>query len=353
MYQSISRLAARQDIRRTLAAWPIAALGLLALVGCGSADSVPVWEPDYPADLDHVRETVGSVFLPTYLPDGYRLQGASVNDSPILNRRPGRTFEASLGYANGFAGIGGDLDGFFFISQYPEGWDGDSHIPPFEELTIEGLTVRRVVDLHQDLPEFPAFWFQVEGRWLWISAQEGLEANVDRDELARIARSVEQFSGPVDWLTIAGVTERGHYEDPIVALESIVEKKGEVYVPTYLPGGLGLHSVWLSEQTGDVWLRFESSGDLEDRAQMSALLTTLRGRSSVLYDHQVEVDLGGSPGYVSWGAAGALSGTTSTEVRLEFEREGRWFALEVPGPDRAVLEEVIKIALSLSPYRQS
>ena len=355
MYQDRRCRTATADLGLILVALPIIALAvcIIALVSCGSADPVPVWEPDYPADLDHVRETVGSVFLPTYLPDGYRLQGASPNDNPILNRRPGQTFEASLGYANSFAGIGGELDGFFYISQYPEGWDGDSHIPPFEELTIEGLTVRRVVDLHQDLPEFPAFWFQVDGRWLWISVQEGLEADVDRDELARIARSVEQFSDPVDWLAITGVTERDHYENPIVALESIVERKGEVYVPTYLPSGLGLHSVWLSEQTGDVWLKFESSGDLEDRTQMSALLTTLNGRSSFLYDHQEEIDLGGSTGYVSWGAAGALSGVTSTEVRLEFEREGRWFALEVPGPARAVLDEVIRIALSLSPYQQS
>ena len=226
MYQRKRHRTATADLGLTLVALPIVALalGVMALVACGSADPVPVWEPDYPADLDHVRETVGSVFLPTYLPNGYRLEGASVNDNPIPDRRRGR--EASLGYANGFTGIGGELDGFFFIYQFPEGWDGDSHIPPFgdshippfKELTIEGLTVRRVVDLHQDLPEFPAFWFQVDGRWLWISVQGGFAANVDRDELARIAKSVEQFSDPVDWLTIAGVTERGYYENPIASL---------------------------------------------------------------------------------------------------------------------------------------
>ena len=64
-----------------------------------------------------------------------------------------------------------------------------------------------------------------------------MEADVDRDELARIARSVEQFSDPVDWLAITGVTERGHYENPIFALESIVRGRAEVYVPTYLPSG--------------------------------------------------------------------------------------------------------------------
>ena len=74
----------------------------------------------------------------------------------------------------------------------------------------------------------------------------------------------------------------------------------------------------------------------------------------MLKSHQEEVDVGESTGYVSWGAAGALSGMTSMEVRLEFEREGRWFALEVsPALDRAVLDEVIEIALSLSPYQQS
>ena len=67
---------------------------------------------------------------------------------------------------------------------------------------------------------------------------------------------------------------------------------------------------------------------------MSALLTTLNGRSSFLYDHQEEIDLGGSTGYVSWGAAGALSGVTSTEVRLESSARAdgsRWRSPDLTG----------------------
>ena len=74
---------------------------------------------------------------------------------------------------------------------------------------------------------------------------------------------------------------------------------------------------------------------------------TLSHRSSIPYDQRVEI--GGSTGYVSWGAAGAAAGMTSTEVRLEFERESRWYALEVdPALGRTALDEVIRIALSLS-----
>ena len=307
--------------------------------------------PDSPADLDHVRETVGSVFLPTYLPNGYRLEGASVNDNPIPDRRRGR--EASLGYANGFTGIGGELDGFFFIYQFPEGWDGDSHIPPFKELTIEGLPVRRVVDLHQDLPEFPAFWFQVDGRWLWISVQGGFAANVDRDELARIAKSVDQFSGsdPVDWLTVAGVTEYGFNDvNPIASLETIVEKKGTVYVPSYLPSELGLHSVWLFEYTEDIWLQFRSPDYLDDAHLDGAILMTL----SHPIQYADQVDVGDSTGYIRWGVSSSEEGISSSDVSLVFEHDGHWFALEVfPASDPAVLDELIKIALSLSQHPQS
>ena len=345
MYQRKRHRIAAADLGQTLVALRSVALAvcILALAACGSSDPVPAWEPDYPRDLDHVRETVGSVFLPTYLPDGYRLVGASVNDNPILTRHPGRTFEASLGYANGFRGIDGELGGYFFIYQFPEGWAGSStHIPDLQELTLEGLTVWRNIYIHQDIPEFPAFYLQVDGRWLWISVQGGLEASVDGAELARIAKSVKQFSEPVDWLTIDGVTERGHYENPIAALDNIVETKGSVYIPSYL-SGLGLHSVWLSEDAGSVWLKFKSMGSLEGPHLGSALLMTLSHPTR----HFDQVEVGDGVGYVFWG-------TSSSDVRLEFERDGHWFALEVsPAPDRAILDEVIKVALSLSPYTQS
>ncbi len=305
------------------------------------ADHVPVWQPDYPRDLDHIVETVGSVFLPTYLPDGYRLAGAAVNVNDLLPA--GHRWEASLVYRNGFRGIGGELVGEFFIYQYPEGRDGVAPID-FEELTIDGLTARRT-ESHKGLPEFPAFFFQVDGRWLWISVFGDSEANVDNGELSRIAKSVDEFSGsdPVDWLTVAGVTEHGFNISPLAALETVVEKKGTVYVPSYLPSELGLHSVWISEYTEDIGLQFRSPDYLDDAHLDGATLMT---RSHPI-QYADQVDVGDSTGYIHWGVS-------SSNVSLVFEHDGHWFALEVfPASDPAVLDELIKIALSLSQHPQS
>lgn len=313
------------------------------------ADHVPVWQPDYPRDLDHIRETVGSVFLPTYLPDDYRLAGAAVNANDLL-LPSGHRWEASLVYRNGFRGIGGELVGEFFIYQYPEGWDGVAHID-FEELTIGGLTVRRT-ESHKGLSEFPAFFFQVDGRWLWISVFGDSEANVDNGELPRIAKSVGQFNGsdPIDWLTVAGVTEHGFDISPLAALENIVEKNGVVYVPSYLPSELGLRSVWLSEYTGDIWLQFRSPDYLDDAHLDGATLMTL----SHPIQYADQVDVGDSTGYIRWGVSSSEEDISSSDVSLVFEHDGHWFALEVfPASDPAMLDELIKIALSLSQHPQS
>ena len=113
----------------------------------------PLYVPDYPRDLDHIRETLGSVFVPTYVPDGYQLSGASVNTDTLL------PFEASLVYRNGRRGAGGQALGEFFMYQFPENWDADTHETNFDEQTIDGLTVRRPWNVR----DRAAFYFQA--RW--------------------------------------------------------------------------------------------------------------------------------------------------------------------------------------------
>ena len=68
------------------------------------ANTPPLFEPDYPRDLDHIRETLGSVFVPTYVPDGYQLTEAEVNINELRRLVMWVEHEAALTYGDGFRG---------------------------------------------------------------------------------------------------------------------------------------------------------------------------------------------------------------------------------------------------------
>ena len=101
-----------------------------------TAKAPPIYEPNYPRYLDHIRETAGSVFVPTYVPEGYRLSGATVTTHLELRD----AIEASLVYQNAQREMGDQAVGEFYIYQHPEGWDAVTHRPNSEEQTIDGLT---------------------------------------------------------------------------------------------------------------------------------------------------------------------------------------------------------------------
>ena len=301
------------------------------------ANTPPLYEPDYPRDLDHIRETLGSVFVPTYVPDGYQLTGASVNTDPLL------PFEASLVYRNGRRGIGGEAVGEFFIYQFPENWDADTHETNFEEQTIDGLTIRRPWHVR----DRAAFYFQVDGRWLFISVFGESPENVDTIELVGIAKSVVRVSDgvSVEWQGVSGITRRGFGSIPLSELYDlynfIERRKDSIYISTYLPDSLGLESIWISQESDSLTLEFVLPSHLRDGKRLERVTLSTRSNPT-LYPEQV--DVGGLTGYVFWG-------TSSSDVSLVFQHDGHWFELEgSPAADRSVLEELIKMALSLGPY---
>ena len=298
------------------------------------ANTPPLYVPDYPRDLDHIRESLGSVFVPTYVPDGYRLVGASVNTDPLL------PFEASLVYRNGRRGFGGEAVGEFFIYQFPEGWDADTHEPNYEESTIEGLTVRHPWDVR----DAAAFYFQAGGRWHYISVFGESPENADINKLARVAQSVQGFSADdiVDWLVVTGITRRGFGNNVLSDLDDFIEGRTDsINISGYLPNNLGLESIWISQDSDSVTLEFVLPSHLRDGKRLERVTLTTRSNPT-LYSEQV--DVGGATGYVFWG-------TTSSDVTLVFQYEGRWFELKgSPARDTSALDELIMMALSLELY---
>ena len=301
-----------------------------------SAKTLPIYEPNYPRYLDHIRETVGSVYLPTYVPEGYQLSGASVTVHPELRD----AIEASFVYQNAIRDIDEEAVGEFYIYQHPAGWDADTHRPPFVEQTIDGLTVR----IPRDGRDRPAFDFQVEGRWLYISVFEESEENIEIDELVKVAKSVKRFgkADTVDWPAVRGITRHGFENTALAELEEFVgDSRNTVYVPSYLPSGVGLRSIWLSEATGDFALEFRLPSNLMDGTRLGDFRLAT---SSYPNQYREQVEVGGSKGYVYWS-------TSESEVTLVFQHDGRWFELiGSPSIDRSALDELIKIALSLENY---
>ena len=294
----------------------------------------PLYVPDYPRDLDHIREILGSVFVPTYVPDGYQLSGASVNTDALL------PFEASLVYRNGRRGMSGKAVSEFFMYQFPENWDADTHETNFDEQTIDGLTVRRPWNVR----DRAAFYFQAGGRWHYISVFGESPENAGINELVRVAQSVQGFSAgdTVDWLAVSGVTRRGFGNNVLSDLDDFIEGRTDsIYISGYLPDNLGLESIWISQDSDSLTLEFVLPSHLRDGKRLERVTLTTRSNPT-LYSEQV--DVGGSTGYVFWG-------TTSSNVTLVFQYEGRWFELEgSPARDKSALDELIKMALSLELY---
>ena len=298
------------------------------------ASTPPLFQPDYPRDLDHIRETLDSVFVPTYVPDAYQLTGASVNTDPLL------LFEASLVYRSGRRGIGGEAVGEFFIYQFPENWDADTHEPNFEEQTIDELTIRRPWHVR----DRAAFYFQVEGRWLYISVFGESPENVDINPLVRIAKSIGEFSanGSVDWLTVSGITRHGFRNTALSDLHELVQgQSDEIHISVYLPGDLALESLWGSHDSDSITLEFVLPSYLKDGKRLERVTLS---PSSYPTQYRDQVDVGGTTGYVFWG-------TSSSDVTLVFQHDGRWYRLVgYPANDQSALDELIKMALSLEVY---
>ena len=294
----------------------------------------PLYVPDYPRDLDHMRETLGSVFVPTYVPDGYQLSGASVNTDPLL------PFEASLVYRNGRRETSGQAVGEFFMYQFPENWDADTHETNFDEQTIDGLTVRRPWNVQ----DTAAFYFQADDRWHYISVFGESPENAGINELVRVARSVQGFSedDTVDWLGVSGITRRGFGNNVLADLDDFIQGRTDsIYISGYLPDNLGLESMWISQDSDSLTLEFVLPSHLRDGKRLERVMLTTRSNPT-LYSEQV--DVGGSTGYVFWG-------TASSDVTLVFQYEGRWFELEgSPARDKSALDELIMMALSLELY---
>ena len=313
------------------------------------ANTPPLFEPDYPRDLDHIRETLGSVFVPTYVPDGYQLTEAEVNINELRRLVMWVEHEAALTYGNGFPGIESTAIGEFSILQFPEGWDPtklnpdfgevSAFNPEFEESTVNGLTIWQDPEL-----ESPGFHFQVDSRWLWISVFEAPDDTVDLDELVKVAKSVKRFGGgdSVDWLTVSGITRHGFENTALDDLNDFIEGRNDtLQLYAYLPGGLALKSVWVTESTGDLTLEFVLPSYLKDGKRLERV--TLRTRSYAIRFRD-QVDVGGSPGYVSWD-------TSSSEVTLIFQQDGRWLELKgFPATVQSALDELIKMAVSLELY---
>ena len=316
------------------------------------ANTPPLYQPDYPRDLDHIRETLGSVFVPTYVPDGYQQTEAEVNINELRRLVMWMEHEAALRYGNGFPGIERAPIGEFSILQFPEGWDptklnpdfGEVSAlnPEFKESTVDGLTIWQDPELQS-----PGFHFQVDGRWLWISVFGAPNDTVDLNELIKVAKSVKRFGkgDPVDWLTVSGITRHGFENTALADLDDFVAgRKDTIHMSGYLPNNLGLESLWVSKDSGSLTLEFVLPSYLRDGRRLEMVTLTTRS-NPVLYSEQV--DVGGSTGYVFWGAS-------SADVSLVFQHDGRWFELNgSPAADRSVLDELIKMALSLELYTPS
>ena len=316
------------------------------------ANTPPLYEADYPKDLDHIRDTLGSVFVPTYVPDGYQLTEAEVNINELRRLVMWVEHEAALRYGNGFRGIEGTPIGEFSILQFPEGWDptklnpdfGEVSAlnPEFEESTVDGLTIWQDPELQS-----PGFHFQVDGRWLWISVFGAPNDTVDLNELVKVAKSVKRFGegDPVDWLAVSGITRHGFENTALADLDDFIEGRNDaLHLYAYLPRGLGLRSVWVSEDTGDLTLEFVLPSYLNDGKRLERV--TLKTRSYAIR-YRDQVDVGGSTGYVFWD-------TSSSEVTLVFQHDGRWFELNgSPAADRSVLDELIRMAISLELFMPS
>ena len=316
------------------------------------ANTPPLYEADYPKDLDHIRDTLGSVFVPTYVPDGYQLTEAEVNINELRRLVMWVEHEAALRYGNGFRGIEGTPIGEFSILQFPEGWDptklnpdfGEVSAlnPEFEESTLDGLTIWQDPELQS-----PGFHFQVDSRWLWISVFGAPNDTVDLNELVKVAKSVKRFGegDPVDWLAVSGITRHGFENTALADLDDFIEGRNDaLHLYAYLPRGLGLRSVWVSEDTGDLTLEFVLPSYLNDGKRLERV--TLKTRSYAIR-YRDQVDVGGSTGYVFWD-------TSSSEVTLVFQHDGRWFELNgSPAADRSVLDELIRMAISLELFMPS
>ena len=85
------------------------------------ANRPPLFVPDYPRDLDHIRETLGSVFVPTYVPDGYRLTEAAINVNELRRLVMWVEHEALLIYGNGIRGMDLTAIGEFSLLPVPGG----------------------------------------------------------------------------------------------------------------------------------------------------------------------------------------------------------------------------------------
>ena len=315
------------------------------------ANTPPLYVPDYPRDLDHIRETLGSVFVPTYVPDGYQLTEAEVNINELRRLVMWVEHEASLTYGNGFRRIEGTPIGEFLILQFPEGWDptrlnpdfGEVSAlnPEFEESTVDGLAIWQDPEL-----ESPGFHFQVDGRWLWISVFGSPNDTVGLNELVKVAKSVKRFGegDPVDWLAVSGITRHGFRNTALSDLNEFVHgQSDEIHLSVYLPEDFGLESLWRSQDSdsNSITLEFVLPSHLKDGKRLERVTLST---SSHPTQYREQVDVGGTTGYV-------FRGTSSSDLTLVFQYDGRWYELVGhPATDLSVLDELIKMAESLQPY---
>ena len=172
--------------------------------------------------------------------------------------------------------------------------------------------------------------------------------NVDMHELVKIAKSFERFGREdlVAWLTVVGITQHGFENNPLVALDDFAKRGNTVYVPSYLPIDLGLHSASLGD--GGTTLRFEVPSHLTDGKQLTHF--TL-GTAPFPVQYRGHVEVNGSMGYV-------FKGRFPTNVILMFKHDDQWFKLDSSvvfneTEYSSMLDELAKVAESLSPYKQS
>ena len=172
--------------------------------------------------------------------------------------------------------------------------------------------------------------------------------NVDMHELVKIAKSFKRFGkeDPVDWLTVVGITQQGFENNPLVALDDFAKRGNSVYVPSYLPSDLGLHSASLGD--GGTALKFEVPSHLTDGKQLNQF--TL-GTAPFPVQYRDHVEVNGSMGYV-------FKGRFPTNVILMFKHDDQWFKLDSSAVFNetqylSVLDELVKVAESLSPHTQS
>ena len=243
-------------------------------------------------------------------------------------------------YRNGRRGAGGQALGEFFMYQFPENWDADTHETNFDEQTIDGLTVRRPWNVR----DRAAFYFQAGGRWHYISVFGESPENADINELVRVAKSVERFNanGSVDWLAVSGITRHGFRNTALSDLNEFVrEQNDEIHISVYLPGDLALESLWGSQDSGSITLEFVLPSYLKDGKRLERVTLS---PSSYPTQYRDQVDVGGTTGYVFWG-------TSSSDVTLVFQHDGSWYRLVgYPATDQSALDELIKMALSLEVY---